>query len=258
MPHRPDMRWTRNGLVSVSASHLPVDKPLPEIKGSDLIRSTKWGEPLIEKLGKENIAAREIADAHSRVAETFLNFKHRRETRDPKTTQAAHLESLARDFDRELTKTCKATDKARLVTENRLKTIDQTFQETIGWNPEHATELRSVLRDMSRKERTSAIDAAIETADSDVLTAALSGHPAAAGITRAEQAAIKARAMQRHLPELNREKHLLTEGIEKMRQAILDLADASETLTAKELREAFDAESQAAREAEARTNARAE
>ena len=259
MPHRPDMRWTENGLVSVSAAHLHNDeKPLPEVKASDLIRSTKWGDPLVEALGEENIAAREIAGAHSRVAETFLNFQHRRATRDPKTTQAKHLDNLARDFQRELKKTCSVTDKARLVAENRLKTIDDSFREKIGWNAEHAQELRAVLREMSRQERTAAIDAAIETADSDVLTAALSGHPSAAGITRAEQAAIKARALKRHLPELNREKHLLTQGVEKMRQAVLDLADAEDTLTATELREHYNAESAAARAAEERTNAHAQ
>lgn len=250
-PNRSDVHMVGGRVVQKPSAN--TAEPLPEVPGSDLLQSDKWGESWRKQAGEPDNAIEALSDAQANMSRTFKTFMEVRSNQSPHQTQAQHLDMLAQDYNTAIKRAAAQSDRAVERADARLAEIDGQFKETIGWREQDAQELRSVVRGMKDKDRADFIDAAIKDGDGQALAAILGGHPSLSGITADMQAGHRSRAMQLHTPKLLNLERTITKAKESTREAFIHMIDREEAVTAWNVREKYAAQARAAAEARKRT-----
>lgn len=254
MTYRTDLTYV-GGKLAVRGTGGKADtrKPLPPVTKTDRIASDKWGASLKAEAGVPDATLNAIADAHSALVHDFNNLNTVRETQSPELTQAAHLNQLASMTERTLTKLAAQTDRVTTRANERLKEIESEARRALGFTQRgNNAELRQILRQMDDKGRSEAIAAAINSADGELLAAVFDGvHPMMVGMTAEHHAARFDQALNKHRPDLLKLRRATEKGRDLLRDSFLDVLERSDLISAKAVREQYQAEQAKAKEASA-------
>jgi len=230
----------KDGKLTVAEHEKGADTayPLPKVEATDLLVSDQWGESWKKEAGDHghDKALEFLGDAQAAISRTFKAYGEIREQRSPEVTQATHLNNVARDFDRALKGLADRSDRAQAQAQARLESIESEFRESVKWSEQDAGELRAVLRGMSDSERQELIGNAIESGDGQVLAAVLGAHPTLSGMNADLHKATRARAIQKHRPDLYKLEQTISKAKQATRDAFTDLLDKSDALTARDVR----------------------
>ncbi|TQE98744.1 MAG: hypothetical protein FKY71_12225 [Spiribacter salinus] len=224
------------------------DKPLPEIKRPDAL-AKGHGDHWKKEAESDDLALHGLAQIHDRIADSFASFAEQRDRRDPSTTQAAHLNRISIDFNRHVDFLSSQATKIQETAKRRLDSIESEFKQSINWNTKDAAEIRAVVRGMSPSERSEFLGAAVQSGDGQILGAVLDSHPSLSGLSADQGNAFKQRAMLQHRPDLLKLQKAITKASATTRDAFSALLASGDTLTAREAREAFQKEAEAAKAA---------
>lgn len=254
MPYRTDITThPETGAIVSTASIGNADssKPLPAVTRPDTL-AEGYPDHWQREAGTDDAALNALGAAQAEMARAFNGSLEIRKTRDPSTPQAAHLESLALQYQGAVDRVSKQATRAQEQAQKRLQSIESQFRESVGWRETHAAELRSVIRSMSDGERSEFIGAAIEGKDGDAgdALAAVLGAPAALSGLKPEQArAYRSRAMMKHRPDLLKLEKTIGQASAHVRKAFSDMLMATDVVTAKNLRDQYRKEAEAAKAA---------
>lgn len=239
-PFRADLRMEGGQVRAVEPKNsADTVKPLPKVEGTDRLQSDAWGAGWKAEAGGD-MAVAALADAQANISRTYNSFKELREQRNPEVTQAAHLNGLAKDFERSLKRAAAQSDSAQTRAKERLAAIESDFRERVKWNGADAQELRGAIRGMSEKERDKLLTNAVNEGDGQVLAAVLGGHPSLSGIAADRHKAMRLQAMHKHAPDLAKVEKVVTKAMEITRQSFIDLLEREDAITASSVREQYD------------------
>ncbi|MFE8069796.1 hypothetical protein QQM79_01945 [Marinobacteraceae bacterium S3BR75-40.1] len=252
MSYRTDLQY-QNGKLAVRDHDKGADTAydLPKVEATDLLVSDRWGETWKREAGElgNDKSLEFLSDAQAAISRTFSAYKEIREQKSPEVTQAAHLNNVARDFDRALKGLADRSDRAQAQAKARLESIESEFRQSVRWSERDNSELRAVLRGMSDSERREVIGNAIEQGDGQVLAAVIGAHPTLSGMSADSHKATRTRALQKHRPDLYKLEQSISKASEATRRAYTDLLDKADTMTAREVRDKYQQAAIAAAEA---------
>jgi len=252
MPIRTDLQ-IKDGAIHVrDDNRTDMREKLPEVKLTDRLGSTKWGESVRKDAGQhaDDPALRDFEHAHTIMANGAQKLVGLRETQNPAHTQAAHLADLDTQYQTYLGRSAQAMDRARANIKSRIGSIDSEFRQRAKFSDNGAgSEIRQVVRGMDDKQKAEFIANAIANEDGEVLSAVLDGHPSLTGLSKDQIANQRARAMQQITPDLMKLERSLKKADEVLFQTFNEALGVGDTLTAKDVRARFDAEAQKARKA---------
>jgi hypothetical protein len=249
MPIRTDLQ-IKDGAVHVRDNNrTDMREKLPEVKLTDRLASTKWGESVRKDAGQhaDDPALRDFEHAHTIMANGAQKLVGLRETQNPGQTQAAHLADVHAQYERYLGSGARSMDKARANIKSRIGSIDSEFRQRAKFSDNGAgSEIRAVVRGMSDQQRAEFIANAIANEDGEALGAILDGHPSLSGLTKGQIDNHRQRAMQQLTPDLLKLERSLKKADEILFQTFDEALGVGDTLTAKDVRARFDAEAQKA------------
>lgn len=250
MSLRTDLRLDPTTRKVVAANTVAADtsKPLPKVTRPDVC-AKGHGEVWKKQAEVEDMALNALATIHDQIANAFDSFLEQRERRDPSTTQAAHLSQLAISYNRHLDYLSSAATKAQETAKRRLEKLEDEFRQTINWRTTDAAELRGVIRSMDQNTRAEVLGEAVNSGDGHLLGAVLSSHPAAVGMTKEQHQGLRRRAMMKARPDLLKLEDALRTASYTVREGFTSLMEAGPQLTAKEIRDQYEREAQAAKRA---------
>ena len=250
---RTDVHMGDNGKLKATVDQNSIDtrKPLPKVEATNLLTSSAHGESWLQK-GGENDALRSLSRAQGEIAGSFARLTEWRGKQSPHLTQAQHLDTVAREYERNTRAHANRVDMATEHANAELKNLDAQARQAVGWTEDNAQELRSVVRSMDPGERSEFIGQAIENGDGSALGPVLSGHPALSGLTGEQQQAYQRAYKAKHTPKLLATEDAIKEAKGKVRAAFVEFLEAGDTVTAKEVREQYEQEAQEAAEARQR------
>ena len=252
MSIRTDLQF-KDGAVHVRDNNrTDMREKLPEVKLTDRLGSTKWGESVRKDAGQhaDDPALRDFEHAHTIMANGAQKLVGLRETQNPAHTQAAHLADLDTQYQTYLGRSAQAMDKARANIKSRIGSIDSEFRTRAKFSDSgSASEIRAVVRGMSDQQRAEFIANAISNEDGEALGAILDGHPSLSGLTKGQIDNHRQRAMQQLTPDLLKLERSLQRADEILFQTFDEALQAGDSLTAKDVRAKFNAEAQAASKA---------
>lgn len=258
MTYRTDLTY-QNGKLSVNPASQPgadIRKPLPEVKGSDLLLSDKYGESLKRETGVADDTLDAIAQTHSMMVKAYNDLMAIRDNQSPEMTQAAHLNSLAQSTDRTVTRMAEQATRMQGRIDERLKSVESEARKSMKFTQRgNAAELRSILRGMGKQQRNETIMAAIEAGDGELMAAIFDGvHPLQVGMDTANHKNMYDVAWNKHAPDLLKLRRGLEKGRELVRETFTDLLERSDVISAREIREEYEAQKRKAKEAAAKIN----
>ena len=252
MPIRTDLQF-KDGAVHVrDDNRTDMREKLPEVKLTDRLGSTKWGESVRKDAGQhaDDPALRDFEHAHTIMANGAQKLVGLRETQNPAHTQAAHLADLDTQYQTYLGRSAQASDKARANIKRRIGSIDSEFRQRAKFADNgSASEIRAVVRGMSDQQRAEFIANAISNKDGEALSAVLDGHPSLSGLTKGQIDNHRQRAMQQLTPDLQALERSLKKADEVLVQTFDEALGVGDSLTAKSVRAKFQAESEKAKKA---------
>jgi len=242
----------RNGQVSAvrnDNSKTDMREKLPEVKLTDRLASTKWGESVRKDAGQhaDDPALTSFEVAHTLMASGAQKLVGLREAQNPGMTQSAHLADVESQYQTYLGRSAQASDRARASIKARIGSIDSEFRQRAKFSDNGAgSEIRAVVRGMSDQQRAEFIANAISNEDGEALGAILDGHPSLSGLTKGQIDNHRQRAMQQLTPDLLKLERSLKKADEILFQTFDEALGVGDTLTAKDVRARFDAEAQKA------------
>jgi len=249
MPIRTDLQ-IKDGAIHVrDDNRTDMREKLPEVKLTDRLGSTKWGESVRQDAGQhaDDPALRDFESAHTVLANGAQKLVAQRESQNPGQTQAAHLADVHAQYERYLGSGARSMDKARANIKSRIGSIDSEFRQRAKFSDNGAgSEIRAVVRGMSDQQRAEFIANAISNEDGEALGAILDGHPSLSGLTKGQIDNHRQRAMQQLTPDLLKLERSLKKADEILFQTFDEALGVGDTLTAKDVRARFDAEAQKA------------
>lgn len=247
------MEYKGGKLAVRESSRADTRQPLPEVKATDNLASGSWGASWKQQAGKhgEDSALSSLGDVQAAMAATFARYSERRELQDPEHTQYRHLQTLARAFDSDQRALAERLDRAQANAQSRLQRLEDEFRQAVKWSTTDASELRAVIRGMDTKARSELLAQAAADGDGQVLAAVLSAHPSLSGLDAAQHKGLRQRAMQAHRPDLFKLEQVLQDASKRTKDAFVDLMEAGDSLTAKDLRAQYEAQAERARKAAA-------
>jgi len=252
MTIRTDLQF-KDGAVHVRDNNrTDMREKLPEVKLTDRLASTKWGQSVRKDAGShaDDPALRDFESAHTIMANGAQKLVAQRESQNPGQTQAAHLADVHAQYERYLGSGARSMDKARANIKSRIGSIDSEFRQRAKFSDNGAgSEIRAVVRGMDDKQKSEFISNAIANEDGEVLSAVLDGHPSLTGLSKEQIASQRARAMQQLTPDLLKLERSLQKADEVLFQTFDEALQVGDTLTAKDVRAKFDAEAHKARKA---------
>jgi len=252
MPIRTDLQ-IKDGAIHVrDDNRTDMREKLPEVKLTDRLGSTKWGESVRKDAGQhaDDPALRDFEHAHTIMANGAQKLVGLRETQNPAQTQSAHLADVHAQYERYLGSGAQAMDRARANIKNRIGSIDSEFRQRAKFsNTGASAEIRQVVRGMDDKQKAEFIANAIAGEDGEALSAVLDGHPSLSGFTKGQIDNHRQRAMQKITPDLMKLERSLQRADEVLFQTFDEALGIGDSLTAKDVRAKFDAEAQAASKA---------
>jgi len=242
----------RNGQVSAvrnDNSKTDMREKLPEVKLTDRLGSTKWGESVRKDAGQhaDDPALTSFEVAHTLMSGGAQKLAAQREAQNPAQTQAAHLQDVESSYQSYLGRSAQAMDKARANIKSRIGSIDSEFRQRAKFSDTgSASEIRQVVRQMDDKQKAEFIANAISNEDGEALGAILDGHPSLTGLSKGQIDNHRQRAMQQLTPDLLKLERSLKKADEVLFQTFDEALGVGDTLTAKDVRARFDAEAQKA------------
>ena len=252
MPIRTDLQ-IKDGAIHVrDENKSDMREKLPEVKLTDRLGSTKWGESVRQDAGQhaDDPALRDFESAHTIMANGAQKLVAQRESQNPGQTQAAHLQDVHAQYERYLGSGARSMDKARANIKSRIGSIDSEFRQRAKFSDNGAgSEIRAVVRGMSDQQRAEFIANAISNKDGEALSAVLDGHPSLSGLTKGQIDNHRQRAMQQLTPDLQALERSLQRADEVLVQTFDEALGVGDTLTAKDVRAKFQAESEKAKKA---------
>lgn len=253
MRYRTDLIF-EDGKVQPRQTATSADsrRALPEVKPTDRLSSTVWGDALLREAGSDDPVLDDIKDTHTRMANAFADLLKVRETQSPDDTQAAHLQKVASLTNRKLSELAAKSDQTLQRVTDKLVVLEGEAKKALGFIQRgNASELRAILRGMGEKERADTIGAAISNRDGELLAAVLDGvHPLQAGFKDAETQRTRFdHALHQHAPKLLKMRKALEKGRSLLKGSFDDLMLRSDAISAKDLRESYEQEAQRARDA---------
>jgi hypothetical protein len=252
MPIRTDLQ-IKDGAVHVRDNNrTDMREKLPEVKLTDRLGSTKWGESVSKDAGQhaDDPALRDFEHAHTIMANGAQKLVGLRETQNPAHTQAAHLADLDTQYQTYLGRSAQAMDRARANIKSRIGSIDSEFRQRAKFSDSGSgSEIRAVVRGMSDQQRAEFIANAISNEDGEALSAVLDGHPSLSGLTKGQIDNHRQRAMQQLTPDLQALERSLKKADEVLVQTFDEALGVGDSLTAKSVRAKFQAESEKAKKA---------
>ena len=252
MSIRTDLQF-KDGAVHVrDENKSDMREKLPEVKLTDRLGSTKWGESVRKDAGQhaDDPALQDFERAHTLMSGGAQKLVAQRESQNPGQTQAAHLQDVESSYQSYLARSAQASDRARASIKARIGSIDSEFRQRAKFSDNGAgSEIRQVVRQMDDKQKAKFIANAIANEDGEVLSAVLDGHPSLTGLSKEQIASQRARAMQQITPDLMKLERSLQRADEVLFQTFDEALGVGDSLTAKDLRAKFNAEAQAASKA---------
>ena len=252
MSIRTDLQ-IKDGAIHVRDNNrTDMREKLPEVKLTDRLASTKWGQSVRKDAGShaDDPALRDFEHAHTLMSGGAQKLAAQREAQNPAQTQAAHLQDVESSYQSYLGRSAQAMDKARANIKSRIGSIDSEFRQRAKFGDTgSASEIRQVVRQMDDKQKAKFIANAIANEDGEVLSAVLDGHPSLTGLSKEQIASQRARAMQQITPDLLALERSLKKADEILFQTFDEALQAGDSLTAKDVRAKFNAEAQAASKA---------
>ena len=252
MPIRSDLQ-IKDGAVHVrDENKSDMREKLPEVKLTDRLNSAKWGESVRQDAGQhaDDPALQDFERAHTLMSGGAQKLVAQREAQNPAQTQAAHLADLDTQYQTYLGRSAQASDRARASIKARIGSIDSEFRQRAKFSDNGAgSEIRQVVRQMDDKQKAKFIANAIANEDGEVLSAVLDGHPSLTGLSKEQIASQRARAMQQITPDLLALERSLKKADEILFQTFDEALGIGDSLTAKDVRAKFNAESQKASKA---------
>jgi hypothetical protein len=249
MTIRTDLQF-KDGAVHVRDNNrTDMREKLPEVKLTDRLASTKWGQSVRKDAGShaDDPALRDFESAHTIMANGAQKLVAQRESQNPGQTQAAHLADVHAQYERYLGSGARSMDKARANIKSRIGSIDSEFRQRAKFSDNGAgSEIRAVVRGMSDQQRAEFIANAISNEDGEALGAILDGHPSLSGLTKGQIDNHRQRAMQQLTPDLLKLERSLKKADEILFQTFDEALGVGDTLTAKDVRARFDAEARKA------------
>ena len=245
----------RNGQVSAvrnDNSKTDMREKLPEVKLTDRLASTKWGESVRKDAGQhaDDPALTSFEVAHTLMASGAQKLVGLREAQNPGMTQSAHLADVESQYQTYLGRSAQAMDKARESIKRRATAIESEFRERAGFTDNGTgSEIRTVVRGMSDQQRSEFIGTAIANKDGLALSAVLDAHGSLTGLSKDQVANYRSKAMHGIAPDLLALERSLKKADEILFQTFDEALGIGDSLTAKDVRAKFNAESQKASKA---------
>ncbi|MGG7055241.1 hypothetical protein, partial [Nitrosomonas sp. ANs5] len=108
--------------------------PLPKVEGSDLLNSTKWGESLLTEFKKSpDGTLNAIASTHDEISRSWRNLLAIRNSPDPRVTQAAHLDSVAQNYERTQKRLADRITATEEKAQERLRGVEADAKRALGF-----------------------------------------------------------------------------------------------------------------------------
>tara|TARA_R110002049_G_scaffold308468_1_gene512602 strand:+ start:16150 stop:16926 length:777 start_codon:yes stop_codon:yes gene_type:complete len=254
MSYRTDTGFQNDPSPRARSAKADNRKVLPEVTASDRLNSDKWGESLKRETGVNDMVLNQIADTHTAIVQSFRNLLDIRENQSPEVTQAAHLNHLGKMTDKAVSRLAEQATRVQHNIDKRLIDLQSEAKEALKFKQNgNAAELRGILRGMDDSERNTFISNAIESGDSEIMAAVFDGvHPLQIGMKAEHHKAIFDNALLKHSPDLFQLRKGLEKGRDLVRDTFTDLLDNSDLISARSIREQYQAESQKARDAAAK------
>lgn len=218
----------------------------PEQLG-DRLASAAWGEHL--KSQTPDPAVSGAADMHRNLVTGVQAAIRQRENQNPNHTQSQHLETLSKSYDSFLMRSTNAVLRQRDQLKNRLSEIEMEAKRELDFKGSNAAELRSVLREAGTENRQQIIQDAINSKDGELLAAVLDAHPSLSGVTAEQREGYRVQALSKHAPELLKTEKAIRQADELLRDSFDDALGLADRLTAKQLRDKYKAQQEAAQAA---------
>ncbi|TDT41504.1 hypothetical protein DES49_1599 [Halospina denitrificans] len=252
MSMRTDLKF-QNGKLSanVESNNADAREALPPIDPGDRLGSDQWGEALKKQAGDlaDDPALNTAARAHERLVKGFQSVAQQRDTQDPSVPQLQHLRQVETNFNSLVSMASKQTSAAREDVAKRVKDVKAEFEQGIGFNDKDASEIRGMLRNMDQDQRSEFIQQAVENGDGNVMAAVFRSHPSLSGLSQDAVNARYRQAMRKHAPKAEKLLDSLEQADSLLFDSFNDLLTKGDQLTAKEIREKKEQESQAAKQA---------
>lgn len=250
MAYRTDLKY-ENGQMKVSDTGSKADarQPLPNVEASNLVTSGQHGQSWKEKAGINDNALDAVANAQAGIARSFNTLMQIRQNQDPEQTQASHLNSLSREYERAISQNAESVDRSTNAANARLQEIEKEARAAVNWDTSDLNALRASIKERSPQEKAEFISEAIAEGDGNVIAAILGGHPDLVGLNKQQQRAYRQQIMSTHTPQLLSLENSLIEGKKKNRDAFVEFLDLGDSLTAKSVRDSFAEQQRKASEA---------
>lgn len=240
MASRTDVYY-EDGKVKAK-DHNPDAQPLPEMETPLPLKSGKF----LDELASEdddpvlNNAQRTYQAAQKRWNE----LEQMRKSRDPRDTQAAHLEKLSRTAKANREKALKAVDDARFKSANAAHDVERNaFKDLgMGFDATGNSEVRAAIKGMNDTERNEYISNAISEGDTDLLRAIVNApHPVAVGMkSKSELENVRERILSEMAPHARKKRDAYSTANKRLVELTAAWVENEDALTAKELRELYE------------------
>jgi len=227
--------------------------PLPKVDTTDLLGSAKVSDAWLNET--DDSAVQSLANVHKSLAGLFNHAMTLREKFDPAVTQAQHLRSFSTEFNNNLSIAAQREIQAQNNAKSRLQEIESDFRKAVNWSSQDSQEIRQVVRGMKPNERSEFIQSAIANADGQVIAAILGAHHSLSGIDKSQHEALRGQAMHRHTPNLLKAEKAILKASAATQKALMQLVDRQDALTAKQVRDKYDADAKAAAAAKEKAQA---